>query len=708
MKTTILKTLVSSRCVIVCASFLGAQLININMAQAQEDVSIFEEVIKVTGVREDKGSNHIQPESERLIAPDAAGLVQRLPGAALINNGSLSGQIQYRGVFGNRVGTKINNQSFHSGGPNLMDPPMHYAPPTLIESITVQRGVSSVDFGPSLSGGVNTNLKDLNYVAGADYQSQYDITAIGRSADESYAIGGIAGVTNNHFKIVSLFSMEEGSDQRFAGGEISNTFHDRRVLGLIAGYRTDLSELTLSARQHKTNPTGNAPFSMDINLVDTDFFTANYLRTIGEARLTVDLGYTDVYHEMNNFKFRAPPSSAAGYRETEAAAKTNNARVELAFNIVDTAVKVGIDYLSSDIDVTIFNPLNPNFFVNNLAKIDLDRTGFYANVENSFSSWNYSVGARIDDHSTSAGEASYGSAVPGAAQNLANVYKASDRSRDDQTVDVVARIWKRQDALTWHFSLAMKNRAPDFLERYAWLPTPASAGLADGNNYVGDLNIKPETAKIIEAGVDFNDGNLWLRPTIYYQQIDDYIQGVPFDSTPGVIDSPVEMVSSAGGDRTPLRFSNVDAKIYGLDADYGYRLSSDWRLEGVVSIVRGERRDINDDLYRISPDKVSMSLVYDQAEWSVSAETVFLRKQNRVSLTNSELESAGYGLLNLHGTWRVNPRVSVSVGLENLLDKRYENHLAGYNRVSNSDVALGAQIPGVGRSLQLRVHVRSL
>ena len=626
---------VAGRRTLLCMSIVATQLLPfsplIAESQAENSASVFEEVIVVTGARETTAVNQIQPESESLIAPDGAALVQRLPGAALINNGTLSGQVQYRGVFGSRVSTKINNQSFHSGGPNLMDPPMSYAPPTLIESITVNRGTSPVAFGPSLSGGVNADLKDLKYSAGDEYEAQYDITAIGRSADESYALGGIVGLANEQFKLSGLFSVENGDDLRFSDGRINNTFHDRKVFGFTGGYKTDLSELTLSARRHETDPTGNTPFAMDINLIDTDFFTANYVRSIGDVILKVDIGHTDVYHEMNNNEFRPAPASVMRYRETEASAKTNSAAVALLFDVSDAAVEVGLDYGDSDMNVTIFNPRNANFFVNSLPGINISRTGLYANLQNEIVSWHYSLGARVDSHESSANDASFGIAFPGMAQNLANAFNATDRNWDDETVDVVARLWKKQGSLTWRFSLANKNRAPGFLERYAWLPTPASAGLADGNTYVGDLGIKPETARVIEAGLDYDGDNGWVRPTFYYQQIDNYIQGTPFDGTPGVIDTPVEMVSSGNGDTTPLKFSNVDAKIYGFDADYGYRFSDAWSVEGVVSIVRGERRDISDNLYRVSPDKVSVSLVYDQSEWTATAETVLVSNQRRVS-----------------------------------------------------------------------------
>jgi iron complex outermembrane receptor protein len=426
------------------------------------------------------------------------------------------------------------------------------APPTLIDSIVVNRGTSSVDFGPSLVGGVNTNLKDLDYTTSPDYRAQYDLTTIGRSADESYAAGGIVELSNNRFKISALFSKEDGAGQRFPDGDIANTFHERSVFGLTVGYQTDLSKLTVSVRRHETSPTGNPPFAMDIKLVESDFFTANYRRDIGAATLKLDLGYSDIYHEMSNNLYRPAPASAMRYRETEADAETNSAILALVYPLANAVLDMGVDYNNADMNVTIANPLNANFFINNLADINIERTGVYADVKSQLLSWNYSIGARIDSHESSAGDASTGPAVPQGAQVLANAFNQDDRDWNDKTYDVVTRLWKKYDSLTWRLSIASKNRAPGYIERYAWLPTAASAGLADGNNYVGDLHVDPETANIIELGLDYKSDRVWIKPTAYYQQIDDYIQGISVDSTPDIINSPIEMVSASNGDLTPL------------------------------------------------------------------------------------------------------------------------------------------------------------
>jgi iron complex outermembrane receptor protein len=198
---------------------------------------------------------------------------------------------------------------------------------------------------------------------------------------------------------------------------------------------------------------------------------------------------------------------------------------------------------------------------------------------------------------------------------------------------------------------------------------------------------------------------LSIRPSIYIREVDDYIQGTPFDDTPGVLDTPQEMVASMNGDATPLRFTNVDARIYGFDLDASLRLSDQWRIDGVASYVQGERRDIDDNLYRIAPPSLTVGVTYEASVWDATLEAHGVARQSEVSVTNSEAPTAGYVILNLLGGWDVARGVRISASVENLLDHQYRDHLAGYNRVMASDVAVGQRLPGAGRSFLLRLNV---
>ena len=156
------------------------------------------------------------------------------------------------------------------------------------------------------------------------------------------------------------------------------------------------------------------------------------------------------------------------------------------------------------------------------------------------------------------------------------------------------------------------------------------------------------------------------------------------------------MVSSMNGDPTPLRFENVDARLFGADLDFSWLLTDQVQVDGGLSWVRAERRDIKDDLYRIAPLRGRLGLTYHAETWYVSGEGGIAAEQTRVSVTNSEASTDGYAIVNLFAGWTVNKNLFLNAGIENLLDEAYEDHLAGYNRIAGSDVPLGARLPGVG------------
>ena len=245
-----------------------------------------------------------------------------------------------------------------------------------------------------------------------------------------------------------------------------------------------------------------------------------------------------------------------------------------------------------------------------------------------------------------------------------------------------------------------KTRSPSYQERYLWLPLQATNGLADGNNYVGDINLDAEKAYEVGLGLNWATGRFYLEPRAFYRYVDDYIQGVP------ATDPVVIAVSTAGGDPTPLQFANVDAKLYGADAAWGATLNNNWRLDGIVSYVRGKRDDINDNLYRIAPLNGRATLTYRRSAWWTALEGVAYAKQDEVSETNNEQKTDAYQLLNLRGGMDIGRGLSLAAGVENILDSTARDHLAGINRVTDSDVAVGERLPSPGRSFFASLQYR--
>lgn len=674
------------------------------VAPAEEAAAPLVDVIVVTAPRSlapAPTTENLEPSA--LAGPDPTALLARIPGGARVGNGALSGQAQYRGLFGHRLNLRVDGQRFASGGPNLMDPPFHYAPTTLVAALEVDRGVSPVRAGPGLAGGMNAVFKRLDFAEGAAVRPGYDLTAEARSADDSYSAGGVAGIATEDWRVNLLGSYEKGGDTEFPGGTIRGSRYERGVYGVSAGVRAGAHELALDLRHQHTAPTGNPPFPMDIRYFSTDFARLGYKTALGGIGLEAAFSYADVGHAMNNFDLRPAPA-ATNRRESLAEAVTRGAEAAIVAPFAGGSLRVGVDAEDLDRNVVITNPTNAAFLVTSLPQVETRRAGAYGEWTGPVGALHGEFGVRLDGHTSDAGRAIVGPALAAGPLALAAAFNTADRGRKDTTVDAVARVWTTpRNGLAWRLTLARKTRVAGYVERYAWLPTNTSGGLADGNIYVGDMNLDPEVAWIAELGFDYAHRRVYLRPTVFVREVDNYIQGVPFDTTPGVLDTLHERIAAMSGDPTPLRFANVDARLYGFDLAAGLKLAEHWRIDGVASYVRGERRDIGDNLYRVSPPNLTAALTYEADRWSVTAETRIVADQAKVSKTNAEWRTGGYGLVSLYGDWQLREGVRVAGGVENLLDRRYSDHLAGYNQITGSDVPLGARLPGVGRSAFLRV-----
>jgi iron complex outermembrane receptor protein len=671
--------------------------------ESQEDR--LTDTIIVTAQRRDTiASDAVAAPRQIALPADAAAIAARVAGGDIFGNGALSGQLSYRGLASERVLGRVNGQRFATGGPNAMDPPLHYAPSILVERIDVARGVAPVAEGPSLGGAINAQLVQAQFTDSASLTPQVRAASQYRSVDDSYAVGGLAGIASNRWRIGLIASREQGEDYRFPDGTAVGTSFERDLYGVHAGYRTDAGELFVEYRRSETDPSGNPPFVLDMVYFNTDFVQGGFRGQIAkDVGLTVRLGHVAVRHLMDNQTLRQPAAVPAQARASFADADTMTAEAALRFGTARAYFEVGADAEITDRLVTITNPTNPDFFIESQPDVLAERMGAYGQWRGSLGAAQFELGGRLDRTEQSAGVPLLGSAVPMGPRGLATAFIASDRSAEDTTVDAVARVWIEGGAFVPRLTLARKTRVPSVLERFAWLPTEASFGLADGNIYVGNQALEPEVAWIAEAGFDFESDWLTLRPTVYYRRVDGFIQGTPFDATPGVVNTPVEMVASMSGDATPLMFRNTDAELYGADFDVVVRPLASLELAGTASVVRGQRRDIADDLYRIPPANLRLSATWATGALSLGAEVFAAADQDRVSQTNGELAGEGYATVGLFARYGFGEGLAIEAGVENLLDEEYAPYLAGRSRVGASDVPLGERLPGAGRGVWARL-----
>lgn len=702
--TRILRASLLAGCTLLAASPALAE----HATTLQNRADALTDTIIVTAQRRDAiTSDAIAAPRQIALPADAAAIAARVAGGDIFGNGGLSGQLSYRGLAGERVLGRVNGQRFATGGPNAMDPPLHYAPSILVDRIDVARGIAPVAEGPALGGAINAQLLEAQFTSSEAMAPQIRFASQYRSVDNSTAAGGLAALASDTWRIGLIASREEGDDYRFPGGTAVGTAFARALYGIHAGYRTGAGELFVEYRRHETDPSGNPPFALDMVYFDTDFVQGGFRGTLGEnVALNLRLGHVAVRHLMDNQTLRAPAAPPPRARATFADADTITAEASLRFGRSGRYVEVGSDAEITDRFVTITNPANPAFFIQSQPNVTAERMGAYLQWRGALGAAEFEAGGRIDRTSQSAGIPQLGAAVPMGPRVLAGQFIASSRAVDDSTFDAALRIWVPGETLTPRLNLARKSRVPSVLERFAWLPTEASFGLADGNIYVGNQMLRPEVAYIAEAGVDFANDWLTFRPTLFYRRIDDFIQGTPFDATPGVLDNPAEMIAAMNGDPTPLQFRNTAAELYGADMDFVIRPAAQLELAGTASIVRGQRRDIADDLYRIPPANLRVSATWANDWLALGAEIFAAADQNAVSRTNDELPGQGFVTIGLFARASLGQGLALEAGIENLADARYAPHLAGRSRVEASDVPLFEPLPGASRGVWTRLTAR--
>jgi len=679
-------------------SALASLLITALASTAYADHSHIEE-ISVT-------SQRLSPTAPMIISPaeepviDTAALLKRVPGANINSNGILSGIAQYRGLYGDRVSVHIDHSPSLTGGPNAMDTPLSYTPPMLLKSLEVHRGIVPVSIAQESIGGHITAKLDRG-----EFTDQDELTLSGgvsnrfNSNSDGFSNAVKSVLSNKNHKLSLLASHDEGDDTRIGDDDkLGGTQYRRSRYDLSYGWQNDTTGLDLYVGKLDTRDTGTPALPMDIKYIDSDMAGADLSKTFGDVVVSGHLSYNHVSHAMDNFSQRPEPIPMQFRRNKATAHNTAwslDAKWPLSLGEGSNGfLSVGTDGNLTVHNATITNPNNTMFTVNNFEDAERDALGIFTEWEGIVGTWQVQSGIRYTRVSMDSDPVSATGMMGMNANLLAKTFNSDDLDKDYHNIDLAFNASRVLSSSTiFNVGLGRKNRAPSYQERYLWLPLPASGGLADGRSYIGNLDLDSETAYEITTGLEWDSGRAWATPQIFYRHIDDYIQGVPATSM------LANMVSTMMSGKMALMFDNIDAKMYGLDMGYGYVLSGSFSLVGSLSYVRGRRDDSSDNLYRIAPLNNQLALQYEKNELRLKIESVLYAKQNKVSEFNQEEETSGYGTINLTGNYQLTPKLSISGGLENLLDHRYENHLAGYNRNSDSDIAVGDRLAGSGRNI---------
>jgi iron complex outermembrane receptor protein len=709
-----------------CALALPVLAFNSSTNMAQGTIKDIE-VITISNQRHNTLDDNQSYAQGKTTEADLANWLASVPGANINSNGPITGIAQYRGLFGDRVATSLDGHPIVGAGPNAMDTPLSYSTPLIVDSMTVYRGIAPVSAGMNtLGGAIDIKMRKAEVMGSDTTQVIGDLQAGYRSNNSASTLSGVTNIAKGDVAILLYGNTQAGDDMESGDGTvIAPTEFDKTQAGFDIRHSVESNTIGLSYHYTKTTDSGTPALPMDIEYIESQRINLDGDFLMGEWQGEWSLGYLDADHGMTNFEMRAHDPMKK--RRNTALADTTDFKFVLnrEFSFGDFSlgeIAFGLDGYLAAHDSVITNPSDAMFEVINFNNVTDDRVALFTEWQNTYRQTTIQLGVRLK-HAKSNADEVHGNmpmsmpmgdmnsgmgdmpnmdsdmAMPSMGTLMSDLegdFNNADREVSDTNVDIaLSTETQLSESLSLYIGAGIKNRAPSYQERYLWTPMEATGGLADGHTYIGDINLESETAYQSDLGLTWQSSDFMIAPHVFYQNIDNYIQGTPMGMDDMAASS---MASMMAGDEDALKFSNVDAKLYGADVNWYYNLNDSFQLSGIASYVKGERRDIDDNLYRIAPLNGQVSFTYHSENLIGNVTLVAVAAQDDVSETNTEQATAGYGLVNIDLEYFVTADFTVRGGVDNLFNREYQNHLGGYNRVKEVGTPVMSRLPSEGLS----------
>ena len=626
--------------------------------------------------------------ADHLRSADAAAIVRNMPGVAIVRNGPQTGIVQLRGLSGDRVAVRVDGMTITPACPNHMDPPLHYAAAGAGDLVDLYAGISPVSAGGDHIGGSLSIARPEPVFAdgaasmfhgklGASFLGSQDAALA--TADLTFAQGDAAFQYRG--------SGATADDLRFPGGTVADSGYETTRHEIIGAWRTAGGYLAVDAGFSATRDAGTPALPMDMIEDDAWKFGLTQKEKFDWGTLENRLYVHDIDHLMDNFSQRPAPVPPAGMAmEAPSSSRDYGWTGGVLLPRGDAKLRTGIDLHRNEFDAeqVTATGMRRDTFNDNVRS----RTGAYVDWENDWSEkWTTRIGLRGDVVTSDADAVSNAIMPIGMILADQTAFNSADRSFTDVLPGAAAAVsFEPDDTTTIELALALNSRAPSLVERYLWTPLNASAGLADGRTYLGNLDLDPETSFQVGLGLE-KHGKAWnVELTPFYQSVNDYIQGMPL-ARPDV--PPVSRCSSIRTSTAP-NFTEWSWRVVMTST----RISPS--MDRSATCADGTRTPVMTSIgsRRCAGSWISFgAMKAGRAIWNGCG------RMPRIvfRMCRDETASPGYGLLNFRLAKVFMKTLRVEVGVENLLDHRYADHLGGVNRVAGGDLAVGERIPGAGR-----------
>ncbi|KVO58763.1 TonB-dependent copper receptor [Burkholderia stagnalis] len=622
-----------------------------------------------------------------LPASDGADYLKTIPGFTSIRSGGTNGDPVLRGMFGSRLNILANGMPTLGACPGRMDAPTSYIAPESYDKVTVVKGPQTVLYGPGASAG--TVLFERVTPRFDKPGMRFDGSVVGGSFGRNdQNLDVTAGTPDVYGRVTANHAHSD--DYKDGNGRTVPSQWDKWNADAALGWTPDdhtRVELTAGGGDGYARYAGRG---MDGAHFRRETFGLSFdKRHIGDVleRIEARVYYNEADHVMDNYTLRQPdPTSSMPMRmASEVRRRTFGARAAATFRFgSDFKLVTGVDAQSNRLD----------------SRGAMGRQSYGDQPWDAQATmWNAGAFGELTWYASDASRVIGGARVDYASARDKRPTTGGMMSKPNPTFDDTrSRVlpsgfvrYERDLAalpVTWYAGIGHTERYPDYWELFSAKRGPDGAVNAFSA-------VQPEKTTQLDIGAQYRGDKLDAWVSGYAGYVQDYIL----------------FNYAAGKMGMTTQSTNVNAQIMGGEAGLAWRPVAPLRVETSLAYAWGRNATSGDPLPQMPPLEARFGLEYTRGAWSAGGLWRVVAPQHRYALNQGNVvgkdfgSSAGFGVLSLHAQYNVSKTVQVSVGVDNVLDKAYTEHL---NLAGNAGFGYPARTPvnEPGRTAWVRVSAK--
>ncbi|EPF81666.1 TonB-dependent copper receptor [Acinetobacter rudis] len=624
-------------------------------------------------------------------AVDGSSYLQSIPGFNQVKGGGANGDVTFRGMFGSRIKIVTDGNESLGACPSRMDTQASYISPESYDSITVVKGPQTVQYAHTGSAAtVSFDRGPEQLTTEKPYRGQASVLwgSYGRF-DQN--IETAIGDEKKYARLNANRSV--ANDYKDGNGDKVHSNWEKWSADLALGWTPD-EDTWLELKGGKADAeVAYAGRGMDGSQFKRDslglkFEKKNLNDVIKQVDAQVDYSYND--HIMDNFSLRTPPMMTMGPgsmshmmpnpMEMQVTRRSLNARATMTTEWDKLSLITGVDSQLNKHGKNMIMFAMPSMNTPSYMDMKFQSYGAFGELTYQFNDANKLVtGARID-HSKIEQYGKQSNLIDTRKETLPSAFVRLENTASEH-------------GLKSYVGVGYVERVPDYWELF-------STTYAFSGNTLN--NLKNEKTLQMDLGTQFEHGAFSSWASAYVGLVNDYIL-MRYVPIPDPKDSSKTVIQTQS--------RNVDATIAGAEAGMGYQFTDQIQADVSAMYAWGKNTTDSTALPQIAPLEGRFNLRYVEDKYNVGLLWRVVAKQDRISKNEGTIigydfgESKAFNTLSLNATYNLTKDVDLSVGVDNLLDKNYTEHL---NKQGNSgfDYAAFEQFNNIGRNYWARMSMK--